>query len=110
MAEGISPFRPGMSASVQIQTTKVEDVMALPLSAITSRSDLSQEGGKVYVFTYDRTTQTVTAVPVKTGIQDMANIEIKEGLTDSTVVVTGPFSAISKTLHNGSKVKVSATK
>lgn len=100
-----SPFRPGMSASVQIQTTKVENVLGLPISAITGRSDLSPEGGKTMVFVYDRTKQTVTAVPVKTGIQDMDNIEIKEGITDSTTVVTGPFSAISKTLMNGSKVR-----
>ena len=110
MAEGTSPFRPGMSASVQIQTTKVENVLALPVSAITSRSDLSQEGGKAFVFTYDPSTQTVSATPVKTGIQDMANIEIKEGLSDSTIVVTGPFSAVSKTLQNGAKVKTSTGK
>jgi len=110
MAEGVSPFRPGMSASVQIQTTKVENVLALPVSAITSRSDLSQEGGKAFVFTYDPSTQTVSATPVKTGIQDMANIEIKEGLSDSTIVVTGPFSAVSKTLQNGAKVKTSTGK
>ncbi len=100
-----SPFRPGMSASVQIQTTKVENVLGLPISAITGRSDLSPEGGKTMVFVYDQTKQTVTAVPVKTGIQDMDNIEIKEGITDSTTVVIGPFSAISKTLMNGSKVR-----
>ena len=106
----VSPFRPGMSASVQIQTTRVEDVLALPIAAITSRSDFTGEGGRTFVFTYDPKKQTVSAVPVKTGIQDMANIEIKEGISDSTIVVTGPFSAISKTLRNGSKVKTSANK
>ena len=104
------PFRPGMSASVQIQTSKAEDVLALPIAAITGRSDLSTEGGKTFVFTYNPQDQTVKAVAVKTGIQDMANIEIKEGLSDSSIVVTGPFSAISKTLNNGSKVKTSTAK
>lgn len=105
-----APFRPGMSASVQIQTSKAEDVLTLPVAAITSRSDLSQEGGKSFVFTYNPKDQTVTAVPVKTGIQDMTNIEIKEGVSDSTIVVCGPFTAISRTLHNGSKVKANPAK
>ena len=105
-----APFRPGMSASVQIQTSKAENVLTLPVAAITSRSDLSQEGGKSFVFTYNPKDQTVTAVPVKTGIQDMTNIEIKEGVSDSTIVVCGPFTAISRTLHNGSKVKANPAK
>ena len=105
-----APFRPGMSASVQIQTSKAEDVLTLPVAAITSRSDLSLEGGKSFVFTYNPKDQTVTAVPVKTGIQDMTNIEIKEGVSDSTIVVCGPFTAISRTLHNGSKVKANPAK
>ncbi len=109
MEGGNSPFRPGMSASVQIQTSKVENVAALPISAITTRSDLVKDSdSKTVVFVYDEKTQTVHPVKVKTGLQDMTKIQITEGLTDSSIVVVGPFSAISKTLRDGTKVKVSA--
>ncbi len=109
MEGGNSPFRPGMSASVQIQASKVEDVAALPISAITTRSDLFKDSdSKTAVFVYDDKTQTVHPVKVKTGLQNMTKIQITEGLTDSSIVVIGPFSAISKTLRDGTKVKTSA--
>lgn len=108
MAENASPFRPGMSASVQIQTSKAENVPALPISAITSRSDIAAgTTGKAFVFTYSSKDQTVHPVAVKTGLQDMTHVQITDGLSDTSVVVTGPFSAISKTLRDGMKVKVS---
>jgi len=43
---------------------------------------------------------------VKTGIQDINNIEILSGLNDGDEIVTGPYNAISKTLKDGNKVKV----
>ena len=108
MAENASPFRPGMSASVQIQTSKAENVPALPISAITSRSDIAAgTTGKAFVFTYSAKDQTVHPVAVKTGLQDMTHVQITDGISDTSVVVTGPFSAISKTLRDGMKVKVS---
>ncbi len=109
LAENSSPFRPGMSASVQIQTSKAENVLALPVSAVTSRSDLG-ESGKAFVFTYSAKDQTVHPVAVKTGLQDMTHVQITDGLSDTSVVVTGPFAAISKTLKDGSKVKTSQAK
>ena len=109
LAENSAPFRPGMSASVQIQTSKAENVLALPVSAVTSRSDLG-ESGKAFVFTYSAKDQTVHPVAVKTGLQDMTHVQITDGLSDTSVVVTGPFAAISKTLKDGSKVKTSQSK
>ena len=109
LAENSAPFRPGMSASVQIQTSKAENVLALPVSAVTSRSDLG-ESGKAFVFTYSAKDQTVHPVAVKTGLQDMTHVQITDGLSDTSVVVTGPFAAISKTLKDGSKVKTSQAK
>ena len=98
----------GMSASVQIQTSKAENVPALPISAITSRSDIAAgTTGKAFVFTYSAKDQTVHPVAVKTGLQDMTHIQITDGISDTSVVVAGPFSAISKTLRDGMKVKVS---
>ena len=98
-----------MSASVQIQTSKAENVLALPVSAVTSRSDLG-ESGQAFVFTYSAKDQTVHPVAVKTGLQDMTHVQITDGLSDTSVVVTGPFAAISKTLKDGSKVKTSQAK
>ena len=109
LSENSSPFRPGMSASVQIQTSRAENVLALPVSAITSRSDLG-ESGKAFVFTYSAKDQTVHPVAIKTGLQDMTHVQITDGLSDTSVIVTGPFAAISKTLKDGMKVKTSQAK
>ena len=109
LSENSSPFRPGMSASVQIQTSRAENVLALPVSAITSRSDLG-ESGKAFVFTYSAKEQTVHPVAIKTGLQDMTHVQITDGLSDTSVIVTGPFAAISKTLKDGMKVKTSQAK
>ena len=92
------PFRPGMSASVEIETERKDGVMTVPLQAVTSGST---------VFIYDRATSTVREIPVTTGIQDIGNIEIIPGteLTGSTEIVTGPYSTISKILTDGMKVR-----
>lgn len=110
--DGTNPFRPGMSASVMIQTSKVENVPVVPLAAVTTRRDLNTGSGtdtKQYVFVYDEKSQTVSACEISTGIQDMSNIQVASGVSDSTLIVTSPFTAISKTLHNGSKVKANRT-
>lgn len=49
---------------------------------------------------------TVKLVPVKTGIQDINNIEITDGLKEGDEVITGPYTIVSKTLRNKTKVKV----
>lgn len=112
------PFRPGMSASVSIQTATKENAITIPLQAITTRNiipsstvktglikDLAGNGAiKQQVFIYNPATQKVEAKIIKTGIQDMTSIEILEGLNDSTQIVTAPYSAISKDLNNHSLV------
>jgi HlyD family secretion protein len=47
----------------------------------------------------------VEAVTVKSGLQDHMHIEITEGITIEDQVITGPYSAISRTLNNGDKVE-----
>ena len=91
------PFRPGMSASVEIETEHKDSVMTVPLQAITSNNT---------IFLYDRATSTIKEIPVATGIQDIGNIEIIPGteITASTEIVTGPYSTINKTLTDGMKV------
>lgn len=41
LKEGISPFKPGMSATVEIQTKTVAEVISVPIEAVTTREDTS---------------------------------------------------------------------
>lgn len=108
-----TPFRPGMSASVSIQTETRHNVIAIPIQCITTRTEtlpeeIKQQLGpnelveQVFVVRQDN---TVEAIRVKSGLQDHIHIEITEGLTQDDRVVTGPYSAISRTLLNGTKVE-----
>jgi len=102
-----SPFRPGMSASVDIQTKKVYNVITVPISAVTVKSDSSDtntdENKNEVVFVFDNGQAKIQKV--KTGIQDNEYIEIKSGLKLNQEVISAPYDAISKFLENGSKVK-----
>ncbi len=102
------PFRPGMSASVSIQTERAENALVVPLQSITTRNGLidSLQGNQIYeqVFVYEPASSTVKAVVINTGIQDMKNIVVINGLTDSTQIVTGSYNAINRELANGSTV------
>ncbi len=113
MNEGKNPFRPGMSASVSIQTATRNSVLTVPIQSITTRSDLLSDSVKksltvnesvenVFVVTGD----TLQVRKITTGIQDLNNIEVLTGLKEGEMVVTGPFSGISKTLKSGTKVTV----
>ena len=114
------PFRPGMTASVEIITERKENVLSVPLSSVTTRqlqsdtasttataittstSVLNQENLAEVVFLYDN--GTAHQVKVKTGISDFDYIEITEGLSPGEEIVSGPFLAVSKELEDGSKV------
>lgn len=130
------PFRPGMNASAEIKTRRKDNVIAVPINAVAARvkgSDQSVEDKRkeedrtrnnednagndadtpvvpsdeleevVFVIQKDG---TVKKTIVKTGIQDINNIEIVSGLKEGEEVVTGPYNAISKTLKDGSKVTI----
>jgi len=43
---------------------------------------------------------------IKTGIQDDTNIEVMSGLKAGDVVITGPYTTVSKDLNSGDKVKL----
>uniref|UniRef100_UPI00321719B0 efflux RND transporter periplasmic adaptor subunit n=1 Tax=uncultured Draconibacterium sp. TaxID=1573823 RepID=UPI00321719B0 len=119
------PFRPGMSASVDILTETREGVISVPISAVTTR--IKKEGGGtkevsddaeepvesekettvkeekqevVFVYNEDR----VKKVEVKTGIQDNNSIEILEGVAEGDEVVTAPYNAINRTLKDSMQV------
>lgn len=103
------PFRPGMSASVYIQTEKKDGILIVPLQAITTRKGLADSldnQNKVLqqVFVYDNATKTVKVRCIETGIQDMTSIEVTKGLEDSCSIVVAPYTAISRDLKEGSVV------
>jgi HlyD family secretion protein len=127
------PFRPGMNASADIKTKRVDNVLAVPITAVNARvkgSDKSMadkkkeekeskgedEDKELNSSAYDdeleevvfvlQTDGTVKKEVVKSGIQDINYIQILNGLKAGDEVVIGPYNAISKTLKNGAKVKV----
>ena len=114
VSEGFStPFRPGMSASVSIQTETRRNVVAIPIQCITTRAELLPDSIRVQLGPNElveqvfvlRPDNTVEAVRVKSGLQDHMHIEIREGLTVEDQVINGPYTAISRTLNNGDKVE-----
>ncbi|HEY1039817.1 MAG TPA: efflux RND transporter periplasmic adaptor subunit [Bacteroidia bacterium] len=128
-----APFRPGMSATVEIQTKKVNNVLSVPIMAVTTRIDSSkvkvekeihpEEEGIVVTNNLEeqqKSKETVKPeqvvfivtdgkakkVKVKTGIQDNDYIEIIEGLKETDEVISSPYGAISKKLKDGSQINV----
>ncbi len=116
------PFRPGMSANVDIKTKSEYNVLAVPLPAVTTRVDSARleyvgepQRGELdeesignqplaeVVFVYNN--EKIEQRKVKTGIQDSYFIHIVEGLDEGEHVVTAPYNSISRTLRNGMKVK-----
>jgi len=108
------PFRPGMSASVDILTESKSYVLTVPLQSVTMMADsllradslnkgtISDEPREV-VFVYDRGKALTTIVT--TGIQDNDFIEILSGLDVGAEVVTAPYNIITKKLKNGAALK-----
>lgn len=129
------PFRPGMSASADIETNTHLNVISVPINAVAAR-DVSDtaKAGKVNVKKAEEAEKaagssissadenksndmdevvfvmqkdgTVKRVVVKTSIQDINYIEVLSGLKEGDEVVTAPYSAVSKTLKDGTKVQV----
>lgn len=109
--EGLNPFRPGMSATASIQTERRDNIISIPVQTITTRNDLFTDtlankksdelNEQVFVVKDDN---TLEVRKIETGIQDITNIEILSGLNEGERIVTGPYSAISKTLKSGAKV------
>jgi HlyD family secretion protein len=114
------PFRPGMTATVDIKTVTRANVLCIPISAVSSRNPAkktkevkngnnnveqvknSEEKG-TWVFLYNG--GTIKSVKVKTGIQDLDYFEITSGLKEGDEVISAPGMAIAKTLYDGDKVK-----
>jgi len=118
-----SPFRPGMSATVEIQTETEKNILSVPIQAVTTRADTTgriksarekredkksnaDETDKTqeYVFVVDGETAKLTAV--KTGVQDNMYIQILEGIEEGDQVIVAPYRAVSKGLKNGDAVTI----
>lgn len=115
-----SPFRPGMTATVDIITNKREKAIAVPISAIVIKTDTSSVkkpyAEKVQTSTSIETEEKFECVfvneagkaklrVVKTGIQDDTNIEIISGLEEGDEIITGPYNMVSKTLKPGDAIE-----
>jgi HlyD family secretion protein len=101
-----SPFRPGMTATVDILSEKVEQVMSIPIKAVTTRSDsLKTDEMKTCVFVLDANGKAKVKY-VKTGVQDDQFIHVLEGISKDEQVITGPYDEVAKTLNNGDEVTI----
>ena len=108
---GYSPFRPGMTATVDIITQTKKDAVAVPISAIivkkkseidpkTPKEEADKKQEAVFVLKDGKAELRA----VNTGIQDNVNIEILSGVAKDEEIITGPYNVISKTLKNNEKV------
>ncbi|MBL9205819.1 MAG: efflux RND transporter periplasmic adaptor subunit [Opitutaceae bacterium] len=141
------PLRPGMSANADVETTTVENVVAVPIQSVTVRT---REGSKTIEqqaeerdkkakenkgdgaasavnqreqkereradrealqrVVFVRNGDSVKQVVVETGIADTTHMEIKKGIKEGEEVVSGSFSVITRTLKDGSKIRVEPPK
>ncbi len=105
------PFRPGMSASVDINTHTERNVKSIPIQSVTTREEDGKEIDRSddaksstdeieeVVFIYEA--DTAKMVTVETGIQDNEYIQVVSGLEADQEVIIGPYSVISRKLKNG---------
>ncbi len=107
-----SPFRPGMSATVDIQTETRRNVLTVPIQAVTTRADTAQSDTEETGFIDEEFVECVFVFDegiakfrkVETGIQDNTYIQVLEGLEEDDEVITGPYRAVSKLLSDGDEV------
>ena len=120
-----SPFRPGMTATVDVITKTKRNVLAVPISAVVVKSDTAAvaisdkeipdpkeekkeapKSDKKYECVFLKVGEKAKIKIVKTGIQDDTNIEILSGVKKGDEVITGPYTIVSKELNSGNKVSI----
>ncbi|ABQ04704.1 efflux RND transporter periplasmic adaptor subunit [Flavobacterium johnsoniae] len=120
--DAYSPFRPGMTATVDIITTTKNNVLAVPISSVVVKSDTTAvkdfkvddpnekkttpKSDKKFECVFVKVGDKAKIRIIKTGIQDDTNIEVMSGLKSGDVVITGPYTTVSKELNSGDKVKL----
>ncbi|MDE0916950.1 MAG: efflux RND transporter periplasmic adaptor subunit [Flavobacteriales bacterium] len=97
-----SPFRPGMSATVDLLTKNVTDIVSVPIQCVTTRKSEDDDKSELGVFLFDN--ETVTWTKVETGIQDNRYIEIISGIENGATLVSGPYDMVSRKLEDGDTV------
>ena len=123
-----SPFRPGMTATVDIITETKANVLSVPISSVVVKSDTAavkdivvvdpkeeQKGAapksdKKFECVFVKVGDKAKIRIIKTGIQDDTNIEVLTGLKKGDVVITGPYTTVSKDLNSGDKVMLKTDK
>ncbi|MTB49577.1 HlyD family secretion protein [Lewinella sp. W8] len=104
------PFRPGMSAGVDILTELSENVVSVPIEAVTTREEETDDeaigAAELLEVVFVVQGDTVNQVQVETGLQDADVIEITSGLSVGDKVVAGPYTALSRQLKQGMQVLV----
>lgn len=121
-----SPFRPGMTATVDIITKTKNKVVGVPISSVVIKSDttavkitdikdeeeekLKPKSDKKYECVFVKVGDKAKIKIIKTGIQDDSNIEVLEGLKPGEIVITGPYTTVTKDLQSGDKVKILVVK
>ena len=121
-----SPFRPGMTATVDIITTRKEKILGVPISAVVVKTDtaakkkievedpnseenkIKSKSDKKYECVFVKVGDKSKIRIIKTGIQDDTNIEVTEGLQKGDVIIIGPYTTVAKDLNSGDKVKVAS--
>lgn len=127
-----APFRPGMSASVEIQTMRAASIITIPIPGVTTRSTdtlktknkfegeedqdivvkdekeekLNNKKEEIKECVFLNKNGVAKMVYVTTGIQDNDYIEIKSGINVGDEIISGPYGAVSKMLKDGKKIKV----
>jgi len=117
--ENYSPFRPGMTATVDIITKKKMDVVAVPISAVVVKSDTTavKSTRKTDGVAANKSEKKMECVFVKsgnkaklkvitTGIQDDTFIEILGGLKAGETIITGPYSLVTRELNSGDEIQI----
>tara|TARA_B100000131_G_C18076601_1_gene596617 strand:+ start:39 stop:1196 length:1158 start_codon:yes stop_codon:yes gene_type:complete len=96
-------LRPGMTATVDIETKRANNIIAIPIQAVTIRADTENLSSQIEcVFLYKEGEAVLSKV--ETGIQDVNNIEIISGIKEGDEVILGPYNLVSKVLENKTKV------
>jgi HlyD family secretion protein len=117
-----SPFRPGMTATVDIITKTKTNILAVPISSVVVKTDTSDvkdfkvedsesteekkapKSEKKLECVFVKVGNKAKIRIIKTGIQDDTNIEVLSGLKKGDVVITGPYTTVAKDLNSGDKV------
>ena len=117
--ENYSPFRPGMTATVDIITDKRTQTLGVPISSVVIKTDttcsksylkkedkMESEEKEKYECVFVKVGDEAQLRVIKTGIQDDSNIEVISGLKEEDEIITGPYNMVSRTLDNCDKVKI----